>query len=212
MIGWGRRFAPASAQTSLADDARDLLTDQALDKAREMVVEPGLQQWPQGVANDFLERAVGSADRQISLGPPLPRHRAEPGEGGGGGTRCRRRENAFAQMIRFRHARGIRVPWVRLHSRRRSAAVKASLPIRPLRSRWTGAKRRTEPSASIASVSSRISRFSPRSGRIASDERLSSAMMRPIEAIISSIEGSAVGLPGVKGFGWGFATDMRGNR
>ena len=89
MNGWRRRFAPVSAQTSLADDACDLFADQALDKTRQMIVKPGLQQGPQGVANDFLEGAIGSADRQISLGPPLPRHRAEPGKGGGGCSRCR---------------------------------------------------------------------------------------------------------------------------
>ena len=38
-----RRLETRSAQPSLADHAGDLFTDQPLDDAGEMVVEPGLQ-------------------------------------------------------------------------------------------------------------------------------------------------------------------------
>ena len=38
-----RRLETRSAQPSLADNAGDLFTDQPLDDAGEMVVEPGLQ-------------------------------------------------------------------------------------------------------------------------------------------------------------------------
>jgi hypothetical protein len=63
-----------------------------------------------------------------------------------------------------------------------------------------GVTRRTEPSSFTASVSSRTSFFSSGTGRTGSLGRLSSVMMRLIEAIISSIEGSGgdLAMSGIK--------------
>ena len=100
--------APASrrsAQPCLADDARNLLTDQPLDDTGKMFVEPRLQHRAQHFANDVPQSAFSTIGRQFSLTVAIARQRAELREGSCRRSGCGGREEAFPNRIKGRLAR-----------------------------------------------------------------------------------------------------------
>ncbi len=186
-------MAACSAQPRLAYNARDLVSDQALDNAGKMLVEPGLQKRPKHVAHDVLERAVGcrrgrvrppaafrGAMRRVGQTPRLPLPMSPP-------RRCARgRGRASAPITASRCDRPGSAEAVAfaIGASSRAADAGAGFVVSSVAAMW-----RTEPSSFRASVNSRMSLFSSL-GRTGSLSALSSVMIRLIEAIISSIEGS----------------------